>query len=289
MFGGGEKIAHLIREQVKAETGLTVSVGVSFNRVYAKLASELKKPDAVTVISKENYKTIVYPLPASDLWTVGHATAETLKKHGIHTIGDLAHADEQFLAGLLGKRGRQVCVYARGEDDEPVGLYGEEGPIKSIGNSMTLPKDVYSRAEIKRLIFVLSESVAARLCEADVGKCDTVHIWVKDEFLKETTKQKKVPPTELCSDVARHAYELFCAHFPVGFKVHALGVSLSGFDGGVEQIQIGLDGDKSYEKRKKVEGAVAKIRQKYGYEKLQRGIVMEDETLAGLDIKNRKD
>lgn len=290
LFGRGEVIAEKIRSTVKEETGLTVSIGVSFNRVFAKLASELKKPDAVTVVSRENFRERVFPLPASELMTVGKNTAETLARYGIRTIGDLAEADEALLTKLLGKRGRQVRVYARGEDDTPVRLYGDEEEAKSIGNSMTLPEDVSDRDEIKRLFYVLAESVSARLREANVGKCDTAHIMVKDAFLRESTKQKKIPPSALCGDIAEAAYELYCEHYPVGFKTHALGLTVSGFDHCVEQIRFGdeLDGKADYEKRRRAEDAVAKIRKKYGFEKVQRGIVMEDEKLVGLDIKGKK-
>jgi DNA polymerase-4 len=290
LFGSGEEIAEKIRKAVKEETGLTVSIGVSFNRAFAKLASEIKKPDAVTVVSKENYKKIVYPLPVGKLMMIGKNTAKTLGLYGIRTIGDLAETKEELLLKLLGKRGRQVRVYARGEDDTPVGFYGEEDEIKSIGNSMTLPHDVSDLREIKRLFFVLAESVSARLREADIGKCDTVHITVKDEYLRDSGKQKKIPPTALCQDIANAAYELYLEHCPAGFKAHLLGIAVSGFDHHVEQMR--LDGDaseKTYEKRQRAENAVAKIREKYGYEKLQRGIVMEDESLIGLDIKGIKE
>ena len=120
LFGSGEEIAEKIRKTVREETGLTVSIGVSFNKVYAKLASDMKKPDAVTVISRENYKQRVYPLPATDLLFVGRSTADVLSAYGIKTIGDIAEADEALLIRILGKRGRQVRIYARGEDSEPV-------------------------------------------------------------------------------------------------------------------------------------------------------------------------
>ena len=291
LFGSGEEIAEKIRNTVKKETGLTVSIGVSFNRVFAKLASDMKKPDAVTVISRENYQEKVFPLPVSELFLVGKNTAQTLGNYGIYTIGQLAKADEEMLVKILGKRGKQIGVYARGEDDQTVGLYGEKEEIKSVGNSMTLPKDVWDRDEIKRLFYVLSESVSARLREADAGKCDTVHIVVKDENLREVTKQKKITPTTLCGDIAKAAYELYCANFPVGFKAHLLGVSVSGFDHHIEQMRLDAteQNQAGYEKRKRAEDTVAKLREKYGYETVQRGVVFEDENLVGLDIKGIKD
>lgn len=126
LFGSGEEIAEKIRRSVKEELGLTVSVGVSFNKVFAKLASEMKKPDAVTAILRENYREKAFPLPVSDLLFVGKATEKLLNSRGIRTIGDLAAADEEVLVKLLGKRGRLLGVYARGEDDEPVKNDDEE-------------------------------------------------------------------------------------------------------------------------------------------------------------------
>lgn len=303
LFGSGEAIAEGIRRAVREELGLTVSIGVSFNKAYAKLASEMKKPDAVTVITRENYLQKVYPLPATDLLYVGKNTADVLRAYGMVTIGDVANANEALLARILGKRGRQVRVYARGEDQEEVKTADEKEDVKSIGNSMTLRRDVSDREELKRLLYVLAESVAARLRDADAGKCDTVHIWVKDERLKESGRQKKITPTELCGDIAEAAFELLKAHCPVGMAVHALGITVSGFDHHTEQMRLdelafggcGLgeekDGKKSvaYDKRKKVEDVVAKIRQKHGYEMVQRGIVFEDESLRGLDIKGKKE
>jgi DNA polymerase-4 len=292
LFGTGFEIADKIRNAIKEELGLTVSVGVSFNKVFAKLASELKKPDAVTEITRENYKEIVWKLPVSDLLFVGKSTEESLHKIGVRTIGDLARADEAVLSQQLGKRGRQLRVYALGEDKEPVKAVKEKTDLKSIGNSTTLPQDIQDREEVKRWFFALAESVSARLRDADVGRANTVHIVVRDSELKFYSWQTKVPPTALCGDVAKAAFELFCKQYPFGKKVRLLGITLSGFDYNVEQLDLdGLISGKaaSYEKKERAESAVAKIREKYGYSTLQRGVVMEDEKLNGLDIRGRKD
>ncbi|MBQ8374945.1 MAG: DNA polymerase IV [Clostridia bacterium] len=290
LFGSGVEIAEKIRRAVREELGLTVSIGVSFNKPFAKLASEFKKPDAVSYIPKEGFEKIVYPLPVTDMLYVGKSTAQTLLKYGIRTIGDLAVADEELLLRLLGKRGRQLLICARGEDEEPVRAKTEKEDLKSIGNSMTLPYDVTSREEIKRWLFVLSESVAARLRDADVGKANTVHIVVKNERLEEITCQKKVPPTTLCKDIALAGCELFCAHYPHGAPVHMIGVTVSGFDYHIEQISLTetAEGGDDYQRRERAETAVANIRKKYGYAMLQRGIVMEDERSKGLDIRGKK-
>jgi len=292
LFGNGEEIAHKIRNAVKEELGVTVSIGVSFNKVYAKLASELKKPDAVTVISKANYRDVVYPLPVSELLFVGKATEETLKKIGVRTIGDLAYADEELLVRFLGKRGHQLRVYARGEDAEPVKAHKEKEDLKSIGNSTTLSKDVSDRAEIKRWFYALAESVAARQRDADVGRANTVHIVVRNDKFQDFTWQTKVRPTALCGDIAKTAIALFEEHWPFGVRVRMLGVTVSGFDYHVEQLSLedALSGNQaSYDKKERAENAIAKIRQKYGYATVQRGVVMGDEKLNGLDIRGKKE
>ena len=293
LFGDGATIAERIRGEVQEELGLTVSVGVSFNKVFAKLASEMKKPNAVTVISEHDYKEKVWGLPVSELWLVGGATARTLGSIGIHTIGDLANADEALLIKVLGKRGRQVRVYARGEDEEPVKWEKTREDLKSIGNSSTLPKDITDRDEVKRWFYALSESVAARQRSADVGRANTVHIVVRNEKLQDNTWQTKVPPTALCGDIAKAAFELFCRHCPLGTRVRMLGVSVSGFDYHIEQMT--LDGafsegiGASYEKKERAENAIAKLREKYGYASVQRGVVLEDARLDGLDIRGKKE
>lgn len=291
LFGSGEEIAQRIRREVKEELGLTVSIGVSFNKVFAKLASEMKKPDAITVLSETDYPSKIYHLPVRELLFVGQSTEQILHGIGIKTIGDLAAADEALLIAKLGKRGRQLRVYARGEDDEPVRCGELKEDIKSIGNSMTLPKDAVERADIKRWLYALSESVAARLRDTDAGKANTVHIVVRNELLKDFTCQTKVSPTALCEDIFKTAYDLFCKHFPIGTRVRMLGVSVSGFDHHVEQMSLtdALDGQAgSYEKKERLESAVAKLREKYGYATMQRGLVLEDEKLNGLDIRGKK-
>ncbi len=288
LFGGGEKIAEEIRAAVKNELGVTVSIGVSFNKIYAKLASELKKPDAVTVITPENYKQKVYPLPVSALLYVGKSTEETLYKHGIRTIGELADADLMLLTRLFGRRGEILKINASGRNDEKVRMEAEA--IKSIGNSMTLPYDVSDFEQIKRIFYVLAESVISRLREAGEGKCDTVHITVKDEFLREITRQKKILPTALCEDVARTACEIYSENFSREHKAHMLGLAVSGFDRNVEQLALDTSGEREkYEKNMRAQDAVAAIRKKYGYDKVQRGIILEDSGLLNVDIEHRKD
>lgn len=143
----GEKLAHEISNTIKKELGVTVSVGVSWNKIFAKLGSDMKKPDAVTIITRENYKDKVWSLPASDLLYVGRATTRKLDNYGIHTIGQLALSDPDFLRQLLGKWGEYLWSFANGHDISPVALFDHTNPIKSIGNSMTTYRDITSREE----------------------------------------------------------------------------------------------------------------------------------------------
>ena len=158
-----------IRERVKRELGVTVSCGVSFNKVFAKLGSDLKKPDGTTVISAYGYKDMVYGLPVGDLLYVGNATCRKLCAMGLDTIGKLAAADDKKIREVFGKNGETLLKYARGEDDEPVKNIDYKREYKSIGNSCTYPEDVENYARAERLLYVLSESVASRLRETGQG------------------------------------------------------------------------------------------------------------------------
>jgi len=290
---GGEKhfsdgflrhIGDTIRLAVKRQTGVTVSVGVSFNKIYAKLGSDLKKPDGTTVISLLNYKNMIFGLPVSDLLMVGGATAAKLTAMGYNTIGKLAAADDNKVVGALGKFGQTLLTYARGEDETEVRALGDDRELKSIGNSMTCPRDLTTYDDVKRTLFVLSESVAARLREAETGLADTVHLWVRGSDLASFTAQKKVRHTCLCEEIAEHAYALFTNKFKPPFAVRALGVTVSGFDNG--QSQITLDetaGD--YAKRERVERCVDAIRKKHGYASVQRGIIAETPADMHNDVK----
>ena len=283
----GERIGHEIRLRVKRELGITVSVGVSFNKIFAKLGSDMKKPDAVTAVGREDYKQKIWPLPVSDLLFVGRATAEKLKRFGISTIGALAAADREMLAHGLGKWGVTLSAYARGEDDSPVRGEDEQEDLKSVGNSLTYFEDITKPEDIKRLLYALSESVAARIKDAGLGKADTVHLWVRDCDLDNHSWQKKVRPTALCGEIAEAAFALYTERYKTGKPVRGLGVTASGFDGGVEQLSFDSFGG-DYEKKARAEEAVGKIRQKYGYAKIQRGIMFEDARVLGMDVRGQR-
>lgn len=291
---GGEKhfsdeylrfLGDTIREEVKRELGVTVSCGVSFNKVFAKLGSDLKKPDGTSVISFLNFKEVVGGLPVEDLLFVGKATTQKLRAMGLTTIGKLASADDGLIIKTFGKAGETLLKYARGGDDEPVKHMDDRREYKSIGNSATYPEDIESLKTVERRLYVLSESVAARLRETGQGLADTVHLWVRDSNLNSISVQKKVRHTALCSEIARHAFELFKENVKPPFKIRSLGVTVSGFDNGSSQITFD-ESFGNYKKLEAVERAVDEIRKKHGYDKLQRGVVAEDPADMRADIKN---
>lgn len=274
LFGSGEKIANEIRSAVKNELNLTVSVGVSFNKVFAKLGSDLKKPDAVTVISPENFKEKIYPLPAGDLLFVGKSTADKLKKINVLTIGDLALLNEDYLLKKFGKAGRTLRTYALGEDDSPV-LKDEQGEeIKSVGNSMTSYRDIVTAEDAAIVFTVLSESVSYRALKYGVGRANTLSVFMRNSNLECITRQVALPyPTLIAEDLKAAAMDLFIKNKSPYASYRTLGLSVSGFEKGAEQTSI-FDAD--YEKKSKLSDAVRGIKTKYGNEGIVKGVVLKD-------------
>ena len=286
IFGPGEQIAEKIRQAVKEEIGVTVSVGVSYNKVFAKLGSDMKKPDAVTVITADNYRQTVWKLPAEDLLYVGKSTKTKLNMLGIRTIGDIAKTEESVLVNLLGIWGSTLHKFANGLDDSVVDGNKGEDSVKSIGNSLTDYKDNYSFEEVKTLILLLSESVASRLRESGLGKAKTVKLTVTDNALMTYGRQTKLEnPTRSGVDIATCAYELFNSLYTWERPVRGIGVTVCDFTFGTEQLSFSFDIDKE-DKKEKVDQAVDKIRKKYGNKSVQRARILQDKKWSGADIKD---
>lgn len=182
LFGSAMTIAREISERVKRELGITVSIGVSDNKVTAKLGSDYKKPDAITRIEADNYKDIVYPLPVQDLLYVGHATQRKLNYYGIRTIGQLAQTNPETLHGWFGKVGYSLSAFARGLDASPVAKQDHVAAVKSVGNSGTTPRDLVNNEDVWLMLLVMSESVAMRMRELNM-KCTVVEVSVRDSNL----------------------------------------------------------------------------------------------------------
>ena len=285
LFGNGREIAETIRERIKKEIGLTVSIGVSWNKIFAKLGSDMKKPDAVTEITAENYKLKVWTLPVEDLLYVGKATQQKLNRMGIKTIGDLAQADEQTLVNLLGKWGYYLHTFANGKDESPVTKIGEEEAIKSIGNSLTVYRDLVDENDVEPVIYLLADSVSARMREAGLNKARTVHVYARANNLVGYQKQGKLPrPSGTMQAVAKTALKLFKEVYPWEKPVRSLGISVSDFLFGNEQLDLFGDLEKD-EKQKRLDNAIDKLREKYGNNVIQAAIVYKDPKLKDLDIK----
>ncbi len=213
MFGSGEEIADSIRECVKREVGLTVSVGVSFNKIFAKLASDLKKPDAVTVLTQENYKEKIWNLPASELLGVGRKTYVKLMSCGIYTIGQVARCPAELLRRMLGKCGNDLWVAANGLDVSEVSVVREEGPDKSCGHGTTMPVDLVTGEEVQRVILYLAQDVGHRLM---LGKKRALGVSISVRDARLVTKQwqsRLALSTDSSTVLAREAYALFKANY----------------------------------------------------------------------------
>ena len=180
--GDGFHIAQEISSRMKKELGITVSVGVSFNKIFAKLGSDYKKPDAITTMYEDEFQRKAWCLPVSDLLYVGNATNKKLYSMGIRTIGDLAKSDETLLVRKLGKMGSILWAFANGYDESPVKLENTSAPVKSVGNSTTTPRDMETDEDVRIVLYILAESVAARLRENGF-RCRTVEISVRDKEL----------------------------------------------------------------------------------------------------------
>lgn len=285
-YGGDAfKIAEEIRFRVKEEIGLTVSIGVSFNKVFAKLGSDLKKPDATTVISYENFKEKIYPLAVENLLYVGRATKEKLYKLNIHTIGDLAEADEKLLTEHLGKWGSVLYNYALGKDNSEVKKYLEKDEYKSIGNSLTFYRDLDNDLDVETLIILLSESICSRMKDYGHKYARTVSLTITNHLLSTVVRTRKLSrPTNLSSEIAEMAMKLFKENFDWTFKVRMLGVAISDF---TTEAQLSFDEDiTKTQKRESLENAVENLRKRFGRTAINRAVVLRDESFKELDIKD---
>lgn len=224
LFGSPVKIAKEISARIKRELGITVSIGVSFNKITAKLGSDYKKPDAITIIEPENYKEIVYPLPAGDLLYVGAATQRKLGSYGIRTIGQLAETNPETLKGWFGVMGYTLSAFARGLDQTPVAKQNAHTAIKSVGNSATTPRDLTTDEDVWLMLVLLSESVAMRM--RDLGsKCNVVEIYVRDNELSGFTRRRKLDsPTNVSIEIARIAFDLFKRNYSWPKPLRGIGV-----------------------------------------------------------------
>ena len=273
----GEAIADELRRRAREELGLTLSVGVSFNKIFAKLGSDMKKPDATTVITPENFREKVWPLPAEDLLYVGPATRRRLHSRNIFTIGQIAQCPRNVLSSMLGKCGEMLWAFANGLENSPVRPAGESAAIKSVGNSTTAPRDLQCDQEAQMVVTMLSESVAERLRENAL--CGSViSISVRDCDLRTLTRQRKIdPPTALASEIIPCAMGLFREHYRWERPVRSMGVSVSSLQpmGGDEQMT--MFPNRGRERKYELESAVEGIRRRFGHQAILRASLISDD------------
>ena len=293
MFGSAYEIAEDIRKRVLAETGLSVSVGVSFNKIFAKLGSDLKKPNATTVITKQNFKDVVWKLPVEDLLGIGRATTKKLNEMGIYKIGELANLSQEFLVQKFGKNGNLLYEYSNGIGNDIVKNYYDFIPPKSIGNSTTCYRDLTTDDEVREVFSTLAESVVSRMLESGFVNAKTLKIWVKDNALESFGKQCKFNGLSTFDSITKTAYKLFKELYDWHLPVRALGISVCDFYDG--SVQLDLFGEIN-EKKKKLDTQVLKIKNKFGDDAIKQGNALFDahlsESLGGLhsyqNSKNEK-
>lgn len=292
LFGSGEQIAYTIKQAVKDELGLTQSVGVSFNKIFAKMGSEYRKPDAVTLVSRENYKALLWPLPVRELFSVGSATAERLNTMGINTIGDLAAADAPLLKAVLGKQGEILYEYANGLECSAVRSIDEGRMPKSVGNGMTFRRDLLGEADVLTAITALSDTVSGRLRKHGL-MCSGVKVDIKDPSFKTISRQMQLKtPTHLADVIRRAAMEILHASWDMNAPIRLLtvtGIDLAGESEIVETQLSFLETDamaaSKAEKSEKIELAMDHIREKYGVSAITYGRIIGND--IGLQTKDR--
>ncbi len=285
LFGSGKVIAEEIRRRVKTELGLTVSIGVSFNKVFAKFGSDYKKPDAVTEITKENYREIMWPAPVSDLLFAGPSSVRELNRRGIYTIGDIAEAGQERLKRALGKNGERLYFYATGMDTAPVMKIDEAFPIKSIGNSITPVRDLKNEEDAKIVLCMLSESVALRLRQNKL-MCSGVQLHLRSTSLISYERQKKLKfPTNLSETVYEEGIDILSRVWDFSEPLRSIGIRAIDLTDSSSPRQCSMFRDEALQtKKENLELTVDKIREKYGKESIMRSVVLTDRELADIKI-----
>ena len=276
LFGGdAAALADTLRHRVRGELGLTLSVGVSFNKVFAKLGSDYKKPDATTVISRENWKEIVWPLPVGDLLFVGDAARKLLAQYGVKTIGDLAACPTDMLESLMGKLGTQLHEYACGLDASPVRSRYDRETVKSVGNGTTFPQNLTTWEQVRGGIAVLADSVATRLRRYGLY-AGGVQVTVRDPAFRDRSRQTQLStPTHLIRDITAAALELTGQLWKPPSPIRALTVTaihLATPADAYEQVDLFTAAEApKRKKQEQLEAAMDHIRSKYGTDAISYG------------------
>ena len=286
LFGSGEDIAHKIRERIKRELGVTVSVGVSFNKVFSKLGSDMKKPDAVTVIKKESFREQIWHLPATDMIGVGRKTGEALRKMGVCTIGELANMPLGYLKYKFGKCGEDLHKCANGEDDSPVVTRLLYEVDKSVGHGVTTQRDLVNNDEVYLCMLELCESIGHKMYKHN-KKASGVAISVKDNRLKSFSRQIKLPcPTNSPTYIAMTAYQLFLKNYKWERNIRALTVRAIDLVDGDSPCQLDIFSDTGkIVKLEAVDMAIEGIKRIYGNGSIKRASLIYDSYVGDREIR----
>ncbi len=280
IFGTPYEIAEKIRAEVKAETGLTISVGVSFTKTFAKLGSDLKKPDATTVISRENYKQVVWTLPVREMLLIGKHTEAKLNEMGIFTLGDLANGSVVALKKRFGIVGERLYRAARGEDEEEVREAHSERDIKSVSHGTTTLRDMVTYEDANKVIFYLSDMVATRLRRYGyVG--EVVHLYIRRNDLTYEGKQRKINATHIADDIYNAALALLKSLWrgEADKPLRSLTVGVSGLYEVYLGAQMSLF-DERKDKDEQLEYYLDRIRKKYGFNAITRAGILDNDLLS---------
>lgn len=268
LFGSGETIAHEIKERIKKELGITVSIGVSYNKIFAKLGSDLKKPDAVTVISKNDFKEIVWPLSTDAIIGIGSKTKKKLMYMNINTLGELAKADVNLLKRKLGIRGLYLWQYANGYDTSEVCDYYHRDKIKSISRGVTTKADLNSYDEVKKIFEELAIEVSKKLIEEDL-KAGGVRITIRDKNLDYVSFQKVFTETSISAlRLNDKAMELFKERYDFKEAIRSLTISAINLTRNTKTEQLSLFAPKKVIKDDRLEKVFNEIREKFGSDKI---------------------
>lgn len=286
LFGDPVRIARHIQQRVLTEIGLTVSVGISWNKTFAKLGSDMKKPSGLTVITAENYRQLVWPLPVGDLLYVGPATERKLRERGMHTIGDLAGYPVQHLKQAMGVAGELISALANGEDRSPVQESTYTAPVKSVGNSMTLIHDVRSPEELRPAAYVLAEAVASRLKDQGL-EGDVIFTSMRSSGLDWYMKQRRIAErTNLSSEILEVMMALVEECYDFSTPLRAVGVTVSDLRPWRLQRQLSLFEDEvGREKALRLDQAMDEVRGRYGFSAIRRACTLVDRTLTDFNPK----
>ena len=271
----GIEIASILRRRAREELGITISVGVSFNKVFAKLGSDMHKPDATTVISARNYREKIWPLPASDLLFIGRSTAGALHANGLYTIGDIARSDPASLYIMLGKSGDMLYKFASGKDDTPVLPFHAADGVKSIGNSTTPAFDICDATDAQRILYTLCDSVAERMRKQKV-RCRTVTLWLRDTTFKSATHQMKLPqPTNLSADLIRASMQLLRESWHEERPLRSLGVQGCDLTEAQDAEQLSILADPWTQRHDVLEKVIDQMHARFGERSLYRGTALK--------------